>query len=244
MRSLWLLVALGAVLSACDSSGGDPLTPAPSTPGTVAGLVPLSVGNTWVFEGVRTRYDETNGSVTRVDTLAAPDTLRVTGTETIGGETWYRLQSRNGVLNTIQGGLYANRADGVYRRASADDPALRLYAYPVEAGFVYGLTNPFTLDGGGVSFQQLLTVKRTDYPVDVAGLDTEGVLYTSLVELLRASNTDYPTANWTPPLRSVLAPGAGFVVLESAYFSIVTGPATMAARYRYTLTEVMLVVVD
>lgn len=230
------VVLLAAGLAACDSSGAD-APPLITQPSGTSVLVPLAVGNTWVFERTETRYAN-DGTVIGETTASTPDTLRVVGTETHGGATWYRLASSpsspSGLLASAAGGLVANREDGYYSWFRAN--ALRQYAYPARAGDVYGVTMPFSLDSTQYySFQNLVTVKRTDHPLNVT--DTPGVMYTSNVITLRVGDRDYGVPSWNPGLRTVIAPGVGFGILECGFHHVHTGQAVMSIRYRYRLLE-------
>lgn len=247
MRFLWLLVACSAALAACDSSGGGPLTPAPSTP--TPALVPLAVGNAWVFTSTRTSYNPQTGEPGATQDNAGPDTLRVVESRVRDGETWFRLdasQTTGGnVLRGGFGGWVTNRSDGFYRLVGPDSTALREVAYPVAVGDVYSVVPPFSVaDTTRFHFERTVAVKRTDYPVAYGGTTVEGVLFTGTLDRLFVSGRDYGFAAWTPPLREIYAPGVGFAYLETGYAAIRGSEAVLPAAFRFVLNEAALVVVD
>lgn len=238
MRPLLLLALAGLTLAACDSSG--PNTPPPGSPASPPDvIVPLAVGEGWVFQTVQYRYDPQTGEPTGIpDTLARLDTVRVVEAVEIEGETWYRLDAdRPGPARTCFQRLYANREDGLYRRVEPTAPAYRTVAYPVEAGDVYSVVPPFTLDGDGFHFEELVAVKRTDYPTVVDGTTWDGVLYTSTVQRLYQQGRDYPAAPNTPASRDVYVPNVGFALTETSYFSVRNGAAQIGGRFRFLLTD-------
>lgn len=238
------VVLLAAGLAACDSSGTDgvPL-PAPSQPGGSTGIVPLAVGNEWVFETRLTRYTQT-GSPT--EDLPTRDTLRVVDTRVQNGETWYRLvatpspQAASAVLEACYGGWLTNRSDGLYRLSSTDSTrAARLVRYPVATGDIYAVVPPFVVTNPtGWHGERRVAVKRTDHPVEVGQLSTTGPLYTSTLERLRTGDQFFSFAPDTPPLHDVFGEGVGFAHLEGGFVSLRAGTyATLDARYQFRLVE-------
>ena len=79
-------------------------------------LLPLAVGNTWIYE--QTRFDSL-GTVLGV----SMDTIRIDRDTIINGETWY---------HRALGIHYANRDDGVWLNIQATSTIV--YKYPMQVG--------------------------------------------------------------------------------------------------------------
>jgi hypothetical protein len=78
------LVTLG-----CDTSGIDPepvVVPPPPSP-VAEVLVPLAVGNLWVYDTEKVRYEFGSGQRIDEGVVRTSDTLRVVGDQVIDGET-------------------------------------------------------------------------------------------------------------------------------------------------------------
>jgi hypothetical protein len=99
-------------------------------------MMPLAVGNRWIGE-----FFNHNDS-TGIDEQLWLDTMTVTGTMQIGGETWYVVTHRGANLaftDTAQVDLMVNRPDGLYSRSVRTDTNVigspnRLIAYPGAIG--------------------------------------------------------------------------------------------------------------
>lgn len=248
MRFVWLFVAAAATLTACDSSGTDPAPPVPSSPEPV--LVPLAVGNFWVFSTTFTPYDRLTGEAGMERSYPVADTLRVVDSMEQGGETWFLLRASQtpgaGGLRAVYSGWFTNRPDGYYRLLDTDSTAFREVKYPVETGEVYAVVPPFLVaDTTSYHFERQFVVKRTDYPVVVGDQLADGVLYTDTPLRLWVNGTDYGFLPSPPPLREVYAPGVGFAYLEIGFAGLVL-PATASVQgiFRSTLLDVGIVVVD
>lgn len=83
-------------------------------------IMPLAVGNQWVYHTVRS---DTMGNVTR----NTYDTVRVTGTEVIAEETWF-------IVNGEGNYNYINRSDGLWKACSKNVLYIK---FPVRLGEYY-----------------------------------------------------------------------------------------------------------
>ena len=91
---------------------------------TALSLMPLAVGNQWVY---RVTSLDTNGVVTGVEN----DTIRVLKDTTFGGQTCYVLSS----LNTDRSpGYFQSRSDGIWAPSGNSYAMQKWFSYPAKVG--------------------------------------------------------------------------------------------------------------
>lgn len=239
-RALGALVCLSA-LAACDSAqtdSGEPEALEPQASAPISVIVPLAVGNEWTYQEVFTAYADDGRTVTRVDTVARPATLRITGTVQVSGETYY-VTSRTGGASLFPE-LLTNRRDGLYA-LSANRPGgpMRVVAYPASPGTQFGSSTwgasiddltTFTYDSD-------ITLKVTDLPTSIAGTAYEGYLYTVVPRRFRVGGVEYPIDPLSNPFRWLLVPDVGYATYQNQYYQIdgPTGVMRLLGRVALTL---------
>jgi hypothetical protein len=232
MRALAALVVLSFALAACDSSGVDPVVPdanpvtsepGSSEPASVA--LPLAVGNEWTYRVVQTNYQLGGAPVPPVPSDTTSETVRVTGTVEIEGETWYTL-GRTGRAFVFPE-LVANRDDGLYARggsaATGYTPAVKRAVYPAPVGTHFGIAYwAGGVEGSPTGFEgdQDVTLKRTDLPFTVGGVEYEGYLFTLAARRFRLGGVEYPADPLARSLNDLLIPDVGYGQLEVSYWRL------------------------
>jgi hypothetical protein len=108
MPHRFIVVLLAVLVAGCDSSSG---------PSTISVLVPLAIGNTWVY--VETDFDSTGALVKTSEYIR-----EITDTTIIEGELYYRFNTS---------AFATNRHDG-YWVTSGFSPAWRYVKYPALVG--------------------------------------------------------------------------------------------------------------
>lgn len=243
MRHLVALLLLSSLVAACDSNEGDPAPP--GEPGPVvsgAPLIPLTVGNFWVYRTVEHRYGPDGTTIVDVDTLARRDTLMIADTFVINGETWYQTRG-TGLFRISFPKLLVNREDGLYGRGfGSGDNAFKVAAYPAAIGTRFGRSG--YNDATGPQFDSDVTLKRVDLPVPVGPQLFEGHLYTVNVRRFTIGAREYPVDSRADPDREVIVPGVGYAQYESGYYTLAEGVFRRGSRTRYTLESFAQVVVD
>lgn len=120
-RTLFLSVVL--FVAACDS------TSIPAEDAGIDALVPLAVGNEWIWRTV-----ERSTHRGEVEETVRFDTVRVVSDTSLLGESWFRLRERNGEY------LVANRPSGYWQRMppeAGDGNQLLVYKYPAVTGDLF-----------------------------------------------------------------------------------------------------------
>ena len=131
MKELLLIVLLAAVIG-CGGDKKDQAgdrtadqSAAATATGDTTVIMPLTIGNRWIYEVGS--FDTVLNSY-RVQRI---DTFLVTGDTVVDGETWYFVKDM-----TPEGGRVINRSDGLWQYREGIDPFLFL-KFPVSDGAEY-----------------------------------------------------------------------------------------------------------
>ena len=184
---LFLLLPLLLLTGGCDL-----FSPSPERQQS---LLPLAVGNEWVFRSTTT-YTTGSPPASRLDTI------RVVSDTTVGSETWYHL------TDTGQKTSYyvTLRVDGVWKDLAS--PRL-LYRYPATAGQTYAF-----------SPDESIQVVRTDASISVPAGTFSAFHYRFLRERIDLNGQVYEN---TYPCDYYLAPGIGWVSMTTRYIWLRSG---------------------
>jgi hypothetical protein len=213
-----LALGLLLALAACDDSAVEPPPPP---------LLPLEVGQTWVFEHTRIRA---SGPDAGTVTDGGLDTLRVAADTLIEGETWYRLEAYSSFGRGCLGGYYTTRDGDVWHWYYPSDPegAYLQYRYAVDAGASY----PYEVPDATAT----ATVRDTDVQQTVPGGTFTAYWYSIDYDVLEGR----PVSDAMPPMERFLAPGVGFVRFESPLFTLGEGDEfILHSTLRWDLVEVI-----
>lgn len=183
-------------------------------------LWPMSVGDQWI--GQKEYYDAHGNALGKLR-----DTIRITGSVEIGGETWYEFSD---------GGVRTNRADGVWARipGSADDEYAHLFAkYPTARGDTFSTAvyvQTFQNGQQGRTFTSWIETISSDSVVTVPQGRLRAHVYRSVLDFVPRGLEDIDD-------RWALTLGVGPVVMECSSGSPQAGPFRGAASCVWRLEE-------
>lgn len=213
-----VLLSFALALSACDSSGVDPIDVRDPAP-----VLSLSVGAEWTLEqAYRVAFDRNSVAFDTVRSDRSKIyTVRVSRDSTIEGETWYQIEAPRGFFHCVfeNGAWVTNRPDGLYRfRGSAAD-AERVYATDLEVGV------PF------IDTFEVLAV-----------LEDESTAGRRYLRTWRGADQAWGQGPIDPAIttRDLLSPDRGLVALEVSFVQAGATDSTFipAATIGYELVEV------
>ncbi len=155
-----LLPAVILIVAGCDLSDTRSRAPGDNS------LVPLTVGNEWIW-----RTTEQRSHTGQTDESIRFDTTRVISKTSLQGESWYRLQEENGEF------LATNRSSGYWHRIPPElgelDPLL-VYKYPADIGDTF--SRPSFPNGS------LMRVESLDTTITVPAGTFQAVYYAQIWE--------------------------------------------------------------
>lgn len=228
-----MLLAMAFIIAGC--SAKDPLSsPAPSGP-----IMPLAVGNGWLYG----MYWYLPGNAIPTDT--AVDIVQVIDSISIENEIWY--YTRHVFLNLPANPdtnfvYYANRQDGLWLRYSISDPPRLKVRYPAAVGLQFeGWYDWVGLSGGPM--QKLVTSINANIIVPI---DTIGAV--SCYEYkLDPNNIDYDYKNYYNPLYGYVSTifkakdlsEQWYVAYTADLYTVVLGGGAPAPRFPENLEQIL-----
>ncbi|HEX7070294.1 MAG TPA: hypothetical protein VF190_05795 [Rhodothermales bacterium] len=208
-----LALAASVLVSACDSG--------PDSPAPPDSILPLEVGNRWIFE--RTLTDATGDTL-----LVEPDTVTIVGDTLIANERWFVVAGSSPHSQNCFGGLEALRDDGIWFRADAASPAYLQFACPAEDGTSYPYAPQSYVGEATVASTSAETPGQPGHP---------GYLYEVRLDSM-LSWPNFAFAPNAPPLRRLLIPGVGFAEFQLVFWRTGSGRyAQLAQAHTWRLVD-------
>lgn len=209
MKKFLTLIVLATLIYGCDNST--------DTPATSEQIFPLKIGNRFIY--LNEHYDY-NTAVLDSTTI---DTIMITSSKSVGGETYYSMTFRS--VNRLPDSAYAvNRSDGFW--TLTDKGFTQIVKYPANVGDSWGGDSAYVNDK--VVWRGKWVLKAKDEPVSV----TAGIFkcYRYELDLVDSIGTLYRrNIDW-------YSPSNGLIKSEEYYNS----PGNYHLIWRMSLTDLDL----